>query len=69
MELTEELKELLKAHELACVADFIDKEEEDTYLENTDLNLDCIKFISKKYEGYSCGRLEEKIVNKLKDFI
>lgn len=69
MELTEEVKDLLKAHEMACVSDFLNDEEEDLYLENTDLNLDDIKRLSEKYQGWGMDSLEDSIINKLKEYI
>lgn len=66
MELTDEIKDLLKAHDMACVSDFLDNEEEDIYLEETDLNLYDIKRLSEKYSGWGMGSLEGLIINKLK---
>ena len=67
MELTEELKDLLNAHEMACITDFLDEEHQEDYLENTDLNLSYIKILSKQYQGWGMDSLEDSIINNLKN--
>ena len=69
MELTEEIKDLLKAHSMACVTDFVSEDEVDYYLEELELNKDEITRISKKYDGNGMNSLEDIIINKLKEEI
>ena len=68
MELTEEIKDLLKAHSMASITDFVNVEDyEDEYLENTDLDISEMKRIAVKYDGWGCDSLEDSIINKLKE--
>ena len=69
MEVTEVLKNLLKAHEMASVADFIDEEHVEDYLENTDLGLAEIGILCETYSGYGLHSIEHKIINELKEII
>ena len=66
MELTQELKDLLNAHEMACVTDFQDEENVEDYLENTDLDLKEITTLCITYSGWGMDSLEDKIINILK---
>ena len=66
MELTQELKDLLKAHEMACLTDFVDEENVKYYLEDTDLDLKEIASLCITYSGWGMDSLESKIVNILK---
>ena len=67
MNLTKEIKGLLKAHDLASVTDFINEDYEDDYLDNSDLDLSEIKELTVKYDGWGCDKLEENILSILKD--
>ena len=67
MELTQEFKDLLNAYEMASVSDFIDEENVEYYLENTDLDLKEIGLLCEKYNGWSISSLEETIINKLRE--
>ena len=67
MELTDKLKDLLNAHEMACISDFLDEEHQEDYLENTDLDLSDIKRLSKKDQGGGMDSLEDSIINNLKN--
>ena len=66
MELTQELKDLLNAHEMARVTDFLDEENVEDYLENTDLDLKEITTLCITYSGWGMDSLEDKIINILK---
>jgi hypothetical protein len=66
MELTQELKDLLKAHEMACLTDFINEENVEDYLEDTDLDLKEITKLCITYSGWGMDSLEDKIINILK---
>jgi hypothetical protein len=67
MELTKELKDLLNAHEMACITDFLDEEYMEGYLENTDLDVLEINALCKTYSGWGMDSLEDKIINILKE--
>ena len=67
MEVTEVLKDLLKAHEIASVADFIDEEHVEDYLENTELDLAEIGILCETYSGWGLDRIEDEIINELKE--
>tara|TARA_R110002095_G_scaffold193603_1_gene171910 strand:+ start:34444 stop:34653 length:210 start_codon:yes stop_codon:yes gene_type:complete len=67
MELTKELKDLLNAHEMACVTDFLDEENMEDYLENTDFDVLEINALCKTYSGWGMDSLEDKIINILKE--
>ena len=67
MELTEVLKNLLKAHEMAGVTDFIDEENVEDYLEHTDLGLAEIGILCKTYSGWGIVSLEDEIIKELKE--
>lgn len=66
MELTEEIKDLLKAHNLASITDFVNEEKIDFYLDEVDLSREEIKNLCEKYDGHGMDRLEDIIINKLK---
>ena len=65
MKLTNELKQLLNGYEMACVNDFIDEEEVEVYLDNTDLGLIEIGVLCEKYSGWSIDSFRRSIINEL----
>jgi hypothetical protein len=67
MEITKELKDLLNAHDMACITDFIDEENVEDYLENTDLDLNEIRTLCEKYGGWGMDSLTDSIINILKN--
>ena len=67
MEITKELKDLLNAHDMACITDFIDEENVQDYLENTDLDLKEIESLCEKYGGWGMDSLTDSIINILKN--
>ena len=67
MEITKELKDLLNAHDMACITDFIDEENVQDYLENTDLDLKEIESLCEKYSGWGSDSLTDSIINILKN--
>ncbi len=69
MELTNTLKDLVKAHEMACITDFVNEDYADDYLENCDFDLEEIERICKKYDGWGMSSLEDSILNILKEYI
>jgi hypothetical protein len=69
MELTKIVKDLLKAHEMACVSDFISEQEVEVYLENTDLDLSEIGVLCETYKGFGVFDLEGKIINELRKYL
>jgi len=69
MELTKELRDLLNAHNMASVTDFVNSDYDNDYLEETDLNIEEIDRLCEKYDGWGLDSLEEHIVSSLKDFL
>ena len=67
MEITKELKDLLNAHDMACVTDFIDEEDVKDYLEETDLDIKQIEVLCEKYSGWGMDSLSDEIINILKN--
>ena len=68
MELPKDIKELLQAHEMASVSDFVE-DNETLYLQETDLDLFDIQNISQNFNGWGMSAIEETIVSKLKEFL
>ena len=68
MELPKDIKELLQAHEMASVSDFV-QDNETLYLQETDLDLFDIQNISQNFNGWGISTIEETIVSKLKEFL
>ena len=68
MELPKDIKELLQAHEMASVSDFV-QDDETLYLQETDLDLFDIQNISQNFNGWGMSAIEEHIISKLKDFL
>lgn len=67
MEITQGIKDLLNAYELLEVTDFVDYDELELYLENTELDKETIKQICEIYQGWDKDSISEKIIRELRN--
>ena len=66
--MTETIKELTIAHDLAELTDFVDSNETSFYLSETNYTVEEIDFITNKYDGNSLSRIEENTMIELKEY-
>lgn len=70
MELTNELKDLLIAHEMASYTDFVSEDEIEYYDESfLEASYEDIDRIAKEFDGWGMDDLENKILNILKQLV